>query len=104
MRARRGLILTIFEAWRSHRMARAVMAQYQSNAGNMLMLADIGARAGVFDHKPGDKSAYEAGVAEGRRALGLELLALMKAPDLFVLSDKLVREAEAAHKAKQRGR
>lgn len=101
---RRGLVLTLFTAWRSHRMARAVMAQYQANAVHSLMLADIAARAGLLDHKPGDKSAYEAGVAEGRRALGLEMLELMKAPDLFSLADKMVREAEVVHKAKARGR
>ncbi len=56
--------------------ARAnVVLQYRALADtHRLVLRDIALRGGVYSVDPADRSLYQAGVAEGRRQLALEIL------------------------------
>lgn len=63
--------------WHNRRLA--VLSQYGEMAKLKLALADIALRGGLFSAQPTVKDLYQAGVAEGRRQMALELFKIVHA-------------------------
>ncbi len=61
-------------AWRASSDRRQVLAEYAQLGRMRLLLADIALRGGVFRPIPAAADLYQAGIAEGRRQLALELI------------------------------
>lgn len=80
-----NLPLWLRQAWPNVQKRAHVVDGYRALGLNRLLLADIALRGSVFDAHPAVANLYEAGVAEGRRQMALEIIRLCDADPALLL-------------------
>lgn len=72
--------------WPTPAARRAVLSDYMALRDRKALLADIALRGNVWGASPPGLSAYDAGVAEGRRQVALEILRVVQQDPMQLLA------------------